>query len=113
MASDARAGRKPARLLVLVLGVAALVTLAAVFLGTRISASQAAPEELSDAELLARVALAADDPPEFGATVTVGIEFTIPKDQPIHILPSARAKPIPYTVSGKTVTDDLPTELPL
>lgn len=71
MASGASAGRKPARLLVLVLGVAALATLAAVFLGPRISASQAAPEELSDAELLARVARAADDPPEFGATVTV------------------------------------------
>ena len=71
MASGARAGRKPARLLVMVLGVAALAALAAVFLGPRISASQAAPEELSDAELLARVARAADEPPEFGATVTV------------------------------------------
>lgn len=71
MASGARTGRKPARLLVLVLGVAALATLAAVFLGLRISASQAAPEELSDAELLTRVARAADAPPEFGATVTV------------------------------------------
>ena len=71
MSSEARAGRKPARLLVLVLGVAALATLAAVFLGPRISASQAAPQELSNAELLARVARAADDPPEFGATVTV------------------------------------------
>ena len=71
MSSEARAGRKPARLLVLVLGVAALATLAAVFLGPRISASQAAPQELSNAELLARVAQAADDPPEFGATVTV------------------------------------------
>lgn len=58
-------------MLVLVLGVAALATLAAVFLGPRISASQAAPEELSDAELLTRVARAADAPPEFGATVTV------------------------------------------
>lgn len=71
MSSDARARRKPARLLVLILGFAALATLAAVFLGPRISASQAAPEELSDAELLARVARAADAPPEFGATVTV------------------------------------------
>ena len=50
---------------------------------------------------------------DLGATVTVGIEFTIPKDQPIHIIPSARAHPIPYTANGKTVTDDLPTELPL
>ena len=71
MASGARAGRKPARLLVLIFGVAALATLAAVFLGPRISASQAAPEELSNAELLASVARAADAPPEFGATVTV------------------------------------------
>ena len=71
MSSEVRAGRTPARLLVLVLGVAALTTLAAVFLGLRISASQAAPQELSNAELLARVARAADDPPEFGATVTV------------------------------------------
>lgn len=71
MVSGARARRRPARLLVLVLGVAAFATLAALFVGLRISASQAAPEELSDAELLARVARAADDPPEFGATVTV------------------------------------------
>lgn len=71
MASGARAGRKPARVLVLVLGVAALTTLAAVFVGPRISASQAAPEELSDAQLLTRVARAAQDPPQFGATVTV------------------------------------------
>ncbi len=71
MTSGARAGRKPARLLVLVLGVAVLATSAAVFLGAQISASQAAPEKLSNAELLARVARAADEPPEFGATVTV------------------------------------------
>ncbi len=71
MASGARVGRKPARLLVLILGVGALATLAAVFLGPRISASQAAPEELSNAELLARVTQASDDPPQFGATVTV------------------------------------------
>ena len=71
MASSARARRRPARLLVLVLGVAALATLAALFLGLRISASQAAPQKLSDTELLTRVARAADDPPEFGATVTV------------------------------------------
>ena len=71
MASGERAGRRPARLLVMVLGVAALVGLAAVFVGPRISASQAAPEELSNAELLARVARAADDPPEFAATVKV------------------------------------------
>ncbi len=48
-----------------------MAALAAVFLGPRISASQAAPEGLSNAELLARVARAAEAPPEFGATVTV------------------------------------------
>ena len=71
MASGAGMGRNPARLLVMVLGVAALAALAALFLGPRISTSQAAPEGLSDAELLARVTQAADEPPEFGATVTV------------------------------------------
>jgi len=50
---------------------------------------------------------------DLGTTVTVGIEFTIPKDQPIHLLPSARASPIPYTVGDKTVTDGAPTNLPL
>jgi len=50
---------------------------------------------------------------DLGATVTVAIEFTIPKDQPIHVLPSARAAPIPYTVGDRTVTDDLPVDLPL
>lgn len=71
MASGARAGRKPARLLVMVLGVAALAALAAVLLGPRISSAQAPPEELSNAELLTRVARTAEDPPQFGATVTV------------------------------------------
>ena len=71
MASGARAERKPARLLVLGLGIVALSVLAAVFFGLRLSASQAPPEELSDAELLTRVARAADDPPQFGSTVTV------------------------------------------
>ncbi len=50
---------------------------------------------------------------DLGATVTVGIEFTIPKDQPIHLIPSARAAPIPYTAGGTTVTDELPVDLPL
>jgi len=50
---------------------------------------------------------------DLGATVTVAIEFTIPKDQPIRVLPSGRAVPIPYTVGNKTVTDELPVNLPL
>ena len=49
-----------------------------------------------------------------GATVTVTIEFIIPSDQPVRLIPSARAWPIPYTVKGKRpVTDLLPVELPL
>ena len=71
MSSGARTGRGPARLLVLVLGIAALAALTAVFFGLRVSAAQAPPEDLSNAELLTRVARAADEPPEFGATVTV------------------------------------------
>jgi len=50
---------------------------------------------------------------DLGTTVTVAIEFTIPRDQPIHVLPSARAAPIPYKAGGKSVTDELPVELPL
>jgi hypothetical protein len=50
---------------------------------------------------------------DLGATVTVAIEFTIPKDQPVHLVPSARAAPIPYTVGHRTVTDELPVDLPL
>jgi hypothetical protein len=50
---------------------------------------------------------------DLGATVTVDIEFTIPKDQPIHLLPSGRAAPIPYRVGSRTVTDELPVDLPL
>jgi len=49
-----------------------------------------------------------------GETVTVTIEFIIPPDQPLRLVPSARAWPIPYTVKGKrTVTDVAPVELPL
>jgi hypothetical protein len=50
---------------------------------------------------------------DLGSTVTVAIEFTIPKGQPVHLLPSGRAAPIPYTVGKRTVTDELPVELPL
>lgn len=51
---------------------------------------------------------------DLGATVTETIEFIIPADQPVKLLPSARAWPIPYTVKGKrTVTDVVPIELPL
>lgn len=67
MASGTRTGR----VLVLALGVAALAVLMAGFVGLRAAAPQAPAEELSDAELLARVARATEEPPEFGATVTV------------------------------------------
>jgi len=51
---------------------------------------------------------------DLGATVTVTIEFVIPSDQPLRLVPSARATPIPYTVKGKaTVTDVVPVELAL
>ena len=51
---------------------------------------------------------------KLGATVTETIEFIIPSDQPLRLVPSARASPIPYTVKGKrTVTDVAPVELPL
>ncbi|MEJ7765405.1 MAG: DUF4012 domain-containing protein [Acidimicrobiales bacterium] len=51
---------------------------------------------------------------DLGATVTVVIEFIIPTDQPLRLVPSARATPIPFTVKGKqTVIDDVPVELPL
>ncbi len=51
---------------------------------------------------------------DLGSTVTVGIEFTIPSDQPIRLVPSARASPIPYQVQGKkAVTDEGPITLPL
>jgi outer membrane lipoprotein-sorting protein len=68
MSSSSQTRRGPGRLLVLVLGIAALGALLGAFLGLRASAAQAPPEELSNAELLAR---AAEEPPEFGATVTV------------------------------------------
>jgi len=57
--------------MVLGLGVLALAVLAVAFVGLRQSAAQAPPEEISNAELLARVANAADDPPQLAATVTV------------------------------------------
>jgi len=55
---------------------------------------------------------------DLGETQTVVIEFTIPKDQPIRLVPSARAFPIPYTVrdttgDDKTVSDEGPAPLPL
>ena len=71
MSSGANTGRGSARVLVLALGSAVLVALVvAGFVGLRAAASQP-PEELSDAELLTRVAQATEEPPEFGATVTV------------------------------------------
>lgn len=50
---------------------------------------------------------------DLGSTVTVGIEFTIPKEQPIRLVPSGRANAIPYVVGRTTVSDAQPVELPL
>ena len=50
---------------------------------------------------------------ERGTTTSVGVEFTIPKDQPIRLIPSARASPIPFILGKKVVTDELPRDLPL
>jgi len=70
MPSDVRTGRGGARLVVLGLLVGAVVAVLAAFVGLRSSQAQA-PGELSNAELLTRVAEAADDPPQLSATVTV------------------------------------------
>jgi hypothetical protein len=51
---------------------------------------------------------------DLGATVTVVIEFIIPRDQPLRVIPSARATPIPYIVRGhEPVFDDRVVKLPL
>ena len=51
---------------------------------------------------------------DLGATVTVVIEFIVPRDQPVRVIPSARATPIPYTLKGhEPIIDDRVVELPL
>ena len=50
---------------------------------------------------------------DLGATAYVVIEFIIPMDQPLRVIPSARATPISYTVLGKkTIFDIKRAELP-
>ena len=71
MTSNAGEGRGLARSLVLVLGIAVLFGLAGALVGMRALAAQAPPEELSDDELLSRVARATGDPPAFSASITV------------------------------------------
>lgn len=51
---------------------------------------------------------------DLGATVTVVIEFIIPSDQPLRLVPSGRAFPIPFTVKGQPPSyDSRPVQLPL
>lgn len=51
---------------------------------------------------------------DLGATVTVVTEFTIPSDQPVRVIPSARSTAIPYLLKGrKPILDDRVVELPL
>jgi hypothetical protein len=71
MTGNAGEGRGLARSLVLVLGIAVTLGLAGALLGMRAFAAQAPPEELSDDELLSRVAGATGDPPPFSASITV------------------------------------------
>lgn len=71
MTSNAGEGRGLARSLVLVLGIAVLLGLAGALVGMRAFAAQAPPEELSNDELLSRVARATGDPPAFSASITV------------------------------------------
>ena len=59
------------RPLMLVLGVAAVLAVVGLLAGLRSMAASAAPEEISNAELLSRVARAPERAPDFGATLTV------------------------------------------
>ena len=71
MSSSAGDGRGLARSLVLIAGIAAILALGAALIGMRAFAAQAPPEELSNEELLTRVAQASEDPPNFSASVAV------------------------------------------
>ncbi|MDQ4128941.1 MAG: hypothetical protein M3151_13510, partial [Actinomycetota bacterium] len=57
--------------LVLILGISAILAVAALFAGLRSMAASAAPEEISNEELLSRVARAPERAPNFSATLTV------------------------------------------
>lgn len=70
MTSNNPGGQSRPRL-VLILGIAALLAVAGVLAGLRAMAASAAPEEISDEELLSRVARAPEKAPDFSATLTV------------------------------------------
>jgi outer membrane lipoprotein-sorting protein len=57
--------------LALVLGIASILAVVGVLAGLRSMAASAAPEDLTDEELLSRVARASERPPDFSATLTV------------------------------------------
>ena len=59
------------RPLMLILGVAAILAVVGLLAGLRSLGASAYPEELSDGELLSRVAAAPENAPDFGATLTV------------------------------------------
>ncbi len=64
-------GRGLARSLVLILGIVAILGLGVALIGMRSIMAQSPPEELTNGELLTRVAGSVEDPPEFSASVTV------------------------------------------
>lgn len=70
MTSNNAGGQSRPRL-VLILGVAAILAVAGLLVGLRSMAASAAPEEISNEELLSRVARAPDRAPDFSATLTV------------------------------------------
>ena len=72
MVDDGAGGNRGlSRPLMLVLGVAAVLAVAGLLAGLRSMAALAAPEEISNAELLSRVARAPESAADFGATLTV------------------------------------------
>lgn len=71
MTSNNASGQSRPRLVLIILGVAALLAVAGALAGLRTLAASAAPEEISNEELLSRVARAPENAPDFGATLTV------------------------------------------
>lgn len=71
MSGNAGAGRGSTRLVTLVLGLAAIGALVAGLIGLRSTAAQSPPEELSNGELLTRMAQAPENAPDFVATLTL------------------------------------------
>lgn len=70
MASNNLGGQSRPRL-VLIFGIAAILAVAALFAGLRSMAASATPEEISNEELLSRMAKAPERAPNFSATLTV------------------------------------------